>query len=202
MRADVPATARNLLLFPACVRMIPWGVSGADRDGDPVLVVCAGRVPVKRLAGAGCTAQVVNDFAACMIVFMYDHYLPALFPGATVINLVVDAAGVSADHVALAKYVALHAGVMHHQNYPGKHKRIIVVNANAMFRFAWKVLKYTLVAKELRDKVEIITAPTPSSLQKDCVPAFLGGESPSSRVFERKEWEASFWEFCEKHRTT
>jgi hypothetical protein len=193
---DPPSVAERSLLFGACMRMLPFGISGTDADGDPVAVVCPGRLGMKSLRAAGCTHAVFDDFVACMIVFMYEHHLPRAFPGRERISVVIDAAGVSAEHIAIAKYVATRAGAMHHSRYPGRQKRIFVVNASIAFRAAWAVLKHALLAREVHERVHI-SAKMPD-LPARALPVFLGGEQPDACIFKPKDWEQSFAEFARK----
>lgn len=195
MGSTLPLT--HSVLFRHIARALPWGISGVDSDGDPVIVVCVGRMCLRSLRASGCTDEVFDDFATCMIIFMYDHYLPREFPDSKVINMIIDVSGISSEHVSLAKYTAMHCGIMHYNRYPGKHKRVIIANANMLFRAAWKVLKFTLVAKEVRDRVEIVKSPA-HLLPVDCVPVFLGGKSLDSRIFKPSACMEDFWEFINK----
>jgi hypothetical protein len=158
------------------------GPFGHDRDGSPIFIDRLGQIDP---AGILKHTDNTDDIVECEIV--RSEYLQAITDLACIrdrklhwgITIIMDLTGLGINHLNRGGLQVLKR-IMHQSdsNYPERAKRVLVINAPAIFSAIWKIVQHFL-DPVTREKVQIYGDGATEHLLRyiapDQLPAFLGG---------------------------
>eukprot|EP00887_Chlorella_sp_A99_P007107 scaffold2.g7107.t1 len=180
----------------AFLTLYPQGYHKTDKLGRPVYIQHLGSINVRALAEITTEERMLKFH-----IQEYERCLKYIFPSCSKVAgkhigqtfAIMDVKGVGIKHLTGDVKRILNVITRTDQdNYPETLGKTVIINAPALFKMVWAVVKPML---DVRTQAKIEVAPTDymKVLQKwidiDCIPEYLGGTSKGSLIDDVGPWK-------------